>query len=66
MTIMPEGEAIRNAVQWISGMREHNQRKQIKPLINEAVLRFGLSPKEIEFLMEFYYMVKSENMTGNI
>ncbi len=53
-TIMPEGEAIRRAVKWISGELQEDPHKSIQILINDAVLRFDLSPKEAEFLTEFY------------
>ena len=53
-TIMPEGEAIRKAVKWISGELQEGPNKSIQILVNDAVLRFDLSPKEAEFLTEFY------------
>jgi len=58
--VMPEGEALRRAVKWISAEKEENQKKSYQTLIGEAVLRFDLSPKEAEFLMEFYRKGKSE------
>ena len=59
-TIMPEGEAIRNAVKWISGKLQEDPNKSHQKLINEAVLRFDLSPKDAEFLTEFYRKVKTD------
>jgi hypothetical protein len=53
-TIMPEGEAIRRAIKWISGELQEDTNKSIQILVNDAVLRFDLSPKEAEFLTEFY------------
>ena len=53
-TIMPEGDAIRKAVKWISAELQENPGKSRQKLINDAVLRFDLSPKETEFLIEFY------------
>jgi hypothetical protein len=53
-TIMPEGEAIRRAVKWISGELQEDPNKSIQILVNDAVLRFDLSPKEAEFLTGFY------------
>jgi len=58
-TVMPEGEAIKKAVKWISGELEENPGKSIRILIDDAVLRFDLSPKESEFLTNFYR--KSKN-----
>ncbi len=53
-TIMPEGENIRKAVKWISGELQENQNKSLQKLVNDAVLRFDLSPKDAEFLTSFY------------
>ena len=53
-TIMPEGENIRKAVKWISGELQENPSKSLQKLVNEAVLRFDLSPKDAEFLTSFY------------
>jgi len=52
-TILPEGEAIRKAVKWISSEMEETKKTR-KELLNEAVVRFDLSPKDAEFLIEFY------------
>ena len=53
-TIMPEGEAIRNAVKWISNELQKDKNKSLKKLINDAVSRFDLSPKDADFLIGFY------------
>jgi hypothetical protein len=53
-TIMPEGEAIRKAVKWISDKLQDDPSKAVQKLINEAVMRFDLSPKDTEFLTNFY------------
>ena len=51
---MPEGDAIRKAVKWISGELKEDPNKSVQKLVNNAALRFNLSPKETEFLTEFY------------
>jgi hypothetical protein len=53
-TVMPEGEALRRAVKWISAELDENKGKSVQKLINEAVTRFDLSPKDTEFLTSFY------------
>ena len=53
-TIMPEGEAIRKAVKWISDKLLDDPKKSVQKLINEAVMRFDLSPKDALFLTDFY------------
>lgn len=50
---MPEGEGIRKAVKWVSSERTENPDKPIQALVNEAVLRFDLSPLDAEFLGRF-------------
>ena len=53
-TVMPEGEALRKAVKWISQEIGENPDKPVQRLVNEAVARFDLSPKDTDFLMSFY------------
>jgi hypothetical protein len=53
-TAMPEGEAIRKAVKWISATHEDKPDVSLNKLINEAVMRFDLSPKDSEFLHGFF------------
>lgn len=53
-TVMPEGEALRRAVKWISSHLEEAPGTSAQKLVQEAVLRFDLSPKETEFLIQFY------------
>jgi len=53
-TIQPKGEPVRKAVKWISEHLREDAGRQKGPLIREAALRFNLSPKEEEFLREFY------------
>ncbi|MDY0042490.1 MAG: hypothetical protein RBS57_19445 [Desulforhabdus sp.] len=56
--VMPEGEAIRRAVRWISAELEEDPKRSLQRLVNDAVQRFDLSPKEAEFLIEFYRQSK--------
>jgi hypothetical protein len=50
---MPDGESIRKAVKWISDVLQEDPNKSRQKLVNEAVLRFDLSPKDAEFLTNF-------------
>ena len=52
-SIMPEGAALRKAVQWISKMREEGN-TALPNLIDQACVRFNLSPKDSEFLTRFF------------
>ena len=59
-TVIPEGDAVRKAVKWVSaGLQEHTG-KSVKELVNEAVSRFDLSPRDAEFLIRFYRENKGE------
>jgi hypothetical protein len=51
--IMPEGESLRKAVKWISEKRKENPEIDISRMVNEAGMRFDLSPKDQEFLFRF-------------
>lgn len=53
-TIQPKGEKTRQAVRWISEMRQDGDERAIALLIEEASQRFNLSPKDEEFLQAFY------------
>ena len=53
-TVMPEGAALRKAVQWISKTREEGSRAALLILIEQACMRFNLSPKDAEFLSRFF------------
>jgi hypothetical protein len=53
-TIQPKGESLRKAVKWISSERLEDKEKAINLLIQEAALRFNLSPKEEVYLRSFY------------
>lgn len=51
--MQPRGERLRRAIQWISERRNGPGRPPRK-LLDEAGLRFDLTPAECEFLGEFY------------
>ena len=53
-SILPEGEDIRRAIKWISEHLQENPDQLVQKLVNEAILRFNLSPKNSEFLVKFY------------
>jgi hypothetical protein len=51
MTIQPKGEDLRKAVKWVSEERKFNKEKKLKVLIEEACLKFNLSPVDADFLL---------------
>jgi hypothetical protein len=52
-SILPEGTSLRKAVQWISKMREEGK-TPLPTLVDQACVRFNLSPKDAEFLNRFF------------
>lgn len=53
-TIQPKGQKVRQAVKWISEKCREDEGNEFGVLIEEASLRFNLSPKEEIFLRAFY------------
>jgi hypothetical protein len=49
--IQPEGEKLRRAVKWISEQIQQRGEVQRRKIIEEAVIRFDLSPKDSEFVV---------------
>ncbi len=51
--IMPEGEDIRKAVRWVSERKLEKKNIPSHVLLEEACIRFDLSPKKADFLRRF-------------
>jgi len=51
-TVQPQGEDMRKAVKWISEERQCNPGAKLAKLIEEACLKFDLSPTEAEYLFK--------------
>jgi hypothetical protein len=50
MTIIPQGQDIRRAVKWISDMRQTDPQADPGKLVEQACLKFNLSPMDAEYL----------------
>jgi hypothetical protein len=50
MSIMPQGEDIRKAVKWISEMRQSDPDADSNQLVEQACLKFNLSPLDAQYL----------------
>ena len=50
MSIQPDGQAIRNAVQWVSDRRRENPDTAVTSIVDEAAIKFDLSPVDQNFL----------------
>jgi hypothetical protein len=51
MSIQPTGEDLRKAVKWVSDERKYNPEKELKAVIEEACVKFDLSPLDEDFLL---------------
>jgi len=58
--ILPEGEDLRRAVRWVSGSLQEGPGKAIQSLVQQAIFKFDLSPKDAEFLIGFFRQRKDE------
>jgi hypothetical protein len=54
MSIQPEGEDLRKAVKWISDMRQDDPEAKLGKLIEQACLKFDLSPMDADYLQKFF------------
>jgi len=54
-TIMPDGENLRRALRWISEKGSHAM-----PVIEEASIRFDLSPADADFLIRHFAKASTE------
>ena len=50
--IVPEGDGLKKALRWLSGRRREDASAPRAQLIQEAGLRFDLTPAELQFLYE--------------
>jgi hypothetical protein len=53
-TVMPQGESLKRAIKWVSGYLKEDPDTEKFSIIQDAVLRFDLSPKDEQFLYNFY------------
>jgi hypothetical protein len=51
MGIQPKGEDLRRAVKWVSEERNYNPEKEVKAIVQEACMKFDLSPIDADFLL---------------
>jgi hypothetical protein len=49
-TIQPEGDSLRKAVKWIAEEQKAGASKTRRQLIDDACLKFNLTPLEAEYL----------------
>lgn len=52
--LLPEGEDLRRAVRWISDSLQDDPDRSVQPLVQEAIFKFNLSPRDADFLIGFF------------
>ncbi|NIQ94292.1 MAG: hypothetical protein GWO11_03840 [Desulfuromonadales bacterium] len=53
-SLLPDGEDLRRAVKWISENLQDTPDQPVQPLVQDAVFKFNLSPKDADFLTGFF------------
>ena len=53
-TVIPQSESLKRAVKWASDCLKQDPDREKFAIIQDAVLRFDLSPKDEQFLYNFY------------
>jgi len=52
--MFPDGEDLRRAVKWVSEKRMENPETPANRFVQEAIFRFDLSPRDADFLIDFF------------
>jgi hypothetical protein len=52
--LLPAGEDIRRAVKWVSDNLREDPEQSVQPLVQNAIFKFDISPKDAEFLIGFF------------
>jgi hypothetical protein len=58
--VLPLGESLRRAVQWIGDRRREAPELPLYKVVDEASVRFDLSPSEAQFLIENWSQVRDQ------
>ena len=58
--LYPDGEDVHRAIKWVSGNLQEDPDQPIPPLVQKAIFKFDLSPRDGEFLIGFYRQRKEE------
>jgi hypothetical protein len=58
--LLPEREDLRRAIKWVSGNLQESPVQPVRQLVQKAIFKFDLSPKDAEFLIEFYHLRNKE------
>lgn len=56
--MLPDGEDLHRAIKWVSHHLQEDPARPLGPLVHEAVFKFDLSPRDTDFLIDFYRKAK--------
>ncbi len=56
--LLPDGEDLRRAVRWVSANLQENPDQRLGPLVQSATFKFDLSPRDANFLTDFFTQAK--------
>lgn len=59
--VLPVGESLRRAAQWISDRRREAPELPLYKVVDEASVRFDLSPSEAQFLVQNWTRVTDQD-----
>jgi hypothetical protein len=59
--LLPDGEDLRKAVKWVSSEFQKHPDRPLQPLVQKAIFTYDLSPKDGEFLIDFFRKGREEN-----
>jgi len=63
--LLPEREDLRRAVKWVTDNLRENSGRPVQPLVQEAIFKFDLSPRDAEFLIGLFRQRKEGTPPGN-
>lgn len=64
MGIRPEGDRVRSALRWVSDQLKLDPSRVIALLVDQAAMKFDLTPKESTELLQFYLAGKQDAGDG--
>ena len=65
-TILPEGDDLHRAVKWVSMNLQEDPDQPVNKLVQEAIFKFDLSPRDSDFLIDFYHKAKAAADRGAV
>lgn len=57
--LLPDGEELKRAIKWVSGNLQDDSAQPLSPLVQQAIFKFDLSPRDAEYLLNFYRKAKA-------